>query len=128
MVNLDDPEARNIAERIDPARLVGFGFDSPGATLSARGLDTIVRDLRAAEVAMGAEAGERQERAMRRYTRLDAEFTAAGGYAAESEAASIAGALGLDERVPTLAFNGYAAEVAHLYKGLEASEGDRLYR
>jgi sulfoxide reductase catalytic subunit YedY len=36
--------------------------------------------------------------------------------------------LGLDERVPTLPFNGYAAEVAHLYKGLEASEGDRLYR
>jgi sulfoxide reductase catalytic subunit YedY len=36
--------------------------------------------------------------------------------------------LGLDERVPTLPFNGYEAEVAHLYKGLEASEGDRLYR
>ena len=36
---------------------------------------------------------------MRRYGRLEAEFTAAGGYAAESEAASIAGALGLDERV-----------------------------
>ena len=36
--------------------------------------------------------------------------------------------LGLDERVPTLPFNGYEAQVAHLYKGLEASEGDRLYR
>ena len=36
--------------------------------------------------------------------------------------------LGTDEQVPTLPFNGYAAEVAHLYKGLEASEGDRLYR
>ncbi len=67
--------------------------------LSARGLDTIVADLRAAEGAMGIETGERQERAMRRYSRLDAEFTAAGGYAAESEAASIAGALGLPERV-----------------------------
>jgi ATPase subunit of ABC transporter with duplicated ATPase domains len=66
--------------------------------LSARGLDTIVRDLRVAEAAMGEEVGERQERAMRRYTRLDAEFTAAGGYAAESEAASLAGALGLTER------------------------------
>ena len=63
--------------------------------LSARGLDVIVRDLRAAELAM---AGENQDRAMRRYARLDAEFTAAGGYAAESEAASIAGALGLSER------------------------------
>jgi hypothetical protein len=30
--------------------------------------------------------------------------------------------------VPTLPFNGYAEQVAHLYKGLEASEGDRLYR
>ena len=36
---------------------------------------------------------------MRRYGRLEAEFTAAGGYAAESEAAQIAGALGLDERI-----------------------------
>ena len=36
---------------------------------------------------------------MRRYGRLESEFTAAGGYAAESEAAQIAGALGLDERV-----------------------------
>jgi hypothetical protein len=33
-----------------------------------------------------------------RYARLDAEFNAAGGYAAESEAASIAGALGLPDR------------------------------
>jgi sulfoxide reductase catalytic subunit YedY len=36
--------------------------------------------------------------------------------------------LGMQERVPTLPFNGYAEQVAHLYKGLEASEGDRLYR
>ena len=35
---------------------------------------------------------------MRRWSRLDAEFNAAGGYAAESEAARIAGALGLEER------------------------------
>ncbi|MCA0336003.1 MAG: ATP-binding cassette domain-containing protein [Actinobacteria bacterium] len=66
--------------------------------LSARGLDAILRDLRKAEVAMSEETGEKQERAMRRYARLDAEFTAAGGYAAESEAATIAGALGLTER------------------------------
>ena len=82
----------------DP-RGVDLDVTARDRVLSARGLDTIVRDLRAAEVAMGTEAGERQERAMRRYTRLDAEFTAAGGYAAESEAAAIAGALGLDERV-----------------------------
>jgi sulfoxide reductase catalytic subunit YedY len=36
--------------------------------------------------------------------------------------------LGQEERVPTQLFNGYAEQVASLYKGLEASEGDRLYR
>ena len=66
--------------------------------LSARGLDVIVADLRAAELAMGERSESAQERAMARYARLDAEFTAAGGYAAESEAASIAAALGLTER------------------------------
>ncbi|AKU16825.1 ABC-F family ATP-binding cassette domain-containing protein [Luteipulveratus mongoliensis] len=67
--------------------------------LSARGLDVIVRDLRLAEEGMAAEDEERREKAMRRYTRLDAEFTTQGGYAAESEAASIASSLGLDERI-----------------------------
>ena len=66
--------------------------------LSARGLDQIVRDLRAAETAMAEETGDKQEKAMRRWGRLDAEFQAAGGYAAESEAASIASALALEER------------------------------
>ncbi|MFN8098275.1 MAG: ABC-F family ATP-binding cassette domain-containing protein [Dermatophilaceae bacterium] len=65
--------------------------------LSARGLDRIVRDLRAAEHAMSAATEEARDKAMRRYARADAEFTAAGGYAAESEAASIAAALGLSE-------------------------------
>jgi ATPase subunit of ABC transporter with duplicated ATPase domains len=36
---------------------------------------------------------------MRRYTRLEVEFENQGGYAAESEAASIASALGLEERI-----------------------------
>ena len=67
--------------------------------LSARGLDGIVRDLRETELSMASESGEKQERAMRRYDRLTAEFTAAGGYAAESEAAAIAAALGLEERI-----------------------------
>ena len=67
--------------------------------LSARGLDTIIRDLRAAEVAMGSEVDVAQDRAMRRWSRLDAEFTAAGGYAAESEAATYTGALGLEPRI-----------------------------
>jgi ABC-type multidrug transport system ATPase subunit len=67
--------------------------------LSARGLDEIVRKLRESELAMATATGEKQDKAMRRYGRLEGEFVAAGGYAAESEAASIAGALGLDERI-----------------------------
>lgn len=67
--------------------------------LSARGLDTITRDLRAAEEAMAAEDDARREKAMRRYARLDQEFTNQGGYAAESEAASMASSLGLEDRI-----------------------------
>ena len=59
----------------------------------------ILRDLREAEGAMASADDETRDRAMRRYGRLEAEFTARGGYAAESEAASIASSLGLAERV-----------------------------
>ena len=65
--------------------------------LSARGLDDTLRRLRAAESAMGDI--ENQDRAMRRYANAEAEFLAAGGYAAESEAAAIATSLGLPTRV-----------------------------
>ena len=39
VVNLDDPETRMIADTLPAARRIGFGFDSPGATLSARNLE-----------------------------------------------------------------------------------------
>ena len=67
--------------------------------LGARGLDRIVAERVTAEKRMASADTETMERAMRRYARLEAEFDAAGGYAAESEAAAIASALGLDERV-----------------------------
>ncbi len=67
--------------------------------LSARGLDTIVRNLRATEKLMASEDEAVREKAMARYGRLDAEFNAEGGYAAESESARIASALGLEERI-----------------------------
>lgn len=35
--------------------------------------------------------------------------------------------LATEERIPTLPFNGYGEQVAHLYAGME-SEGDRLWR
>lgn len=67
--------------------------------LSARGLDGIIRTLRETEKRMASEDDTVRDKAMARYSRLEAEFTAAGGYAAESEAASIASALGLAERI-----------------------------
>ena len=39
VVNLDDPESRMIADRLDPANLIGFGFDAHGAALAGRGLE-----------------------------------------------------------------------------------------
>jgi ATPase subunit of ABC transporter with duplicated ATPase domains len=67
--------------------------------LSARGLDVTMRQRAEAELRMGSNDSEVSERAMRRYTRLEVEFENQGGYAAESEAASIASALGLEERI-----------------------------
>jgi ATPase subunit of ABC transporter with duplicated ATPase domains len=67
--------------------------------LSARGLDDVVRRLRAAEREMGSDDPDRREKAMKRYERADAELHANGGYAAESEAAQIASSLGIEERI-----------------------------
>jgi UDP-N-acetylmuramate--alanine ligase len=39
VVNLDDPEARIIADQLDASKLIGFGFDSPGASLRAQHLE-----------------------------------------------------------------------------------------
>jgi len=67
--------------------------------LSARGLDSVVRRLRESEVEMSSDDPEVSERAMRRYTRADAELHAGGGYAAESEATQIAHSLGIADRI-----------------------------
>nr|WP_277628159.1 ABC-F family ATP-binding cassette domain-containing protein [Arsenicicoccus dermatophilus] len=67
--------------------------------LSARGLDVIVRKMRETEGAMASADVETHEAAMERYPKLQARFDAAGGYAAESEAATIAAALGLEQRI-----------------------------
>jgi ATPase subunit of ABC transporter with duplicated ATPase domains len=67
--------------------------------LSARGLDQIVRSMRETEGAMASAIPETRDAAMDRYARLEGRFTAAGGYAAESEASQISANLGLDERV-----------------------------
>ncbi|SEG65472.1 ATPase components of ABC transporters with duplicated ATPase domains [Thermomonospora echinospora] len=67
--------------------------------LSARGLDEVIRGLRAAEEAMATATGAERDRAVRRYGRLEDRLHVLGGYAAEAEAASIASSLGLPDRV-----------------------------
>ncbi|HEX3197464.1 MAG TPA: ATP-binding cassette domain-containing protein, partial [Propionibacteriaceae bacterium] len=67
--------------------------------LSARGLDAVVDRLRRAELAMGDDSADVRDQAMSSYARAEAELAAAGGYAAEAEAARIASNLGLPERV-----------------------------
>jgi ATPase subunit of ABC transporter with duplicated ATPase domains len=67
--------------------------------LSARGLDELIAGLRAAEEEMATAAGSgARDRAVRRYGRLEERLHVMGGYAAESEAASIASSLGLPSR------------------------------
>ena len=67
--------------------------------LSARGLDTVLARLHRAEQEMASDDDQVRERAMERYARIDAELNAAGGYAAEAEAARISSNLGLPDRV-----------------------------
>jgi ATPase subunit of ABC transporter with duplicated ATPase domains len=67
--------------------------------LAARGLDDVVRRMRNAEKAMASSDDKTREKGMRRYERAEADLHAAGGYAAESEAARIAANLGLPDRV-----------------------------
>ena len=77
------------------------GVDQPtkDRILSARGLDQIARRLRSAETRMGEADAEVREKAMAQYARAEAELVAAGGYAADAEAAQIAHNLGLPDRV-----------------------------
>ena len=66
--------------------------------LSVRGLDEVIKSMRDTEGAMASAVPETAAAALERYPRLEARFTAAGGYAAESEASRIAANLGLGER------------------------------
>ncbi len=65
--------------------------------LSARGLDSLLRDL----TAVGHELTERHEdeALVRRYGNLEEQFSSRGGYAAEAEAARICAHVGIAERV-----------------------------
>ncbi len=63
--------------------------------LSARGLDVVIRRMRQAEEDMGNPDANISAKAMRKYSTAEAEFQSAGGYAAESEASSLAASVGL---------------------------------
>lgn len=67
--------------------------------LSVRGLDGVAKKMRQAQEDMVSEDESIRTKGMRRYDRLEAEFIAGGGYAAESEAAVITSNLDLPERV-----------------------------
>ncbi|MDR1833274.1 MAG: ATP-binding cassette domain-containing protein, partial [Propionibacteriaceae bacterium] len=67
--------------------------------LSARSLDQISLRMERYSKTMAEAEGEEREQAMKSYARAEAELIAAGGYAAEAEAARIAANLGLPDRV-----------------------------
>ncbi|MDO5500593.1 MAG: ATP-binding cassette domain-containing protein, partial [Propionibacteriaceae bacterium] len=62
--------------------------------LGARGLDQVMARMRRAEETMSTAEGRVRDEAMAAYSRAENAFIAAGGYAAESEAARIAANLG----------------------------------
>jgi len=67
--------------------------------LSVRGLQEVTRRLRDAAARLDDPDLATRERMANRYARAEAEFEALGGYAVESEAASIAASVGLPDRV-----------------------------
>lgn len=67
--------------------------------LNARGLGSLLMQLEQASLDMGSVDEAVYDKAMRRYSTLEEEFQAAGGYAAEAQAAAIASNLGLKEHI-----------------------------
>ena len=67
--------------------------------LSARGLDKVSAQLKKCQDEMASDDPKVSSKAMNRYDRLEAEFLSAGGYAAESEAATICANLALPDRL-----------------------------
>jgi len=102
-------EAQPVAGRVIRTGSVGYLPQDPRSgdlqalardrILAARGLDEILARLRASETAMASSDPAIRDRAMDRYARAEAAFQAAGGYAAQAEAAAVAGSVGLADRV-----------------------------
>ena len=87
----------------DP-RTGDLGILAIDRVLSARGLDTLRAELREAEAQMAVSANgnghnAKADAAIRRYGALTDRLAVLGGYAAESQAASLTASLGLPDRV-----------------------------
>src|SRR3954463_7019188 len=65
--------------------------------LSARGIDALIRDMEKAQIELAERPDD--DALIRRYGRLEEQFTALGGCSAEAEADRICSNLGLPERV-----------------------------
>lgn len=46
VLNLDDPETRALADSLPPGKLVGYGFDAPGADFAGRNLELLPGGVR----------------------------------------------------------------------------------
>ncbi|HEY1175360.1 MAG TPA: ABC-F family ATP-binding cassette domain-containing protein, partial [Phytomonospora sp.] len=83
----------------DP-RTGDLGVSARDRVLSARGLDTLMADMKKAETALAEVVDDAQrDKLLRKYGNLEDRFAAIGGYAAESQAARICANLGLPDRI-----------------------------
>jgi ATPase subunit of ABC transporter with duplicated ATPase domains len=102
-------ETQPTAGRIERSGEIGYLPQDPRAgdpdqlartrILDARGLGTIALQMAEATERMGSDDPAVAEKAINRYARLEEEFLAKGGYAAEAEAASISSNLALPDRI-----------------------------
>jgi UDP-N-acetylmuramate--alanine ligase len=105
VVNLDDPETRLLADIVPEENRIGFGFDSPGATLVGRNLELLPDGLRfTAE--LGGEKHEVSLQVPGRHNALNA-LAALGavhalGISLDAATAALARFAGLKRRLETI--------------------------
>jgi len=85
VLNLDDPDTRALSETVPPDKVIGYGFDSPGADLSGKDLKLEPQGVRFALEADG--------------TRHDVRLGVPGRHNASNALAAIASARALGVRV-----------------------------
>ncbi|QSB06586.1 ABC-F family ATP-binding cassette domain-containing protein [Natronoglycomyces albus] len=106
MAGISEPYAGKIERRGDfgylpqDPRTGDLSQTASNRVLSARGLDELLSSMQKteAELAEVADDDER-DKLVRKYSRLEEQFSARGGYAAESESARICANLGLEDRI-----------------------------